>query len=76
LAFKINEAETEESSEDPVIPEPPPSVSNPKTRKAPTPQSRNEAGPSREQPWKDIDPSTFELLETPFKRVRAEFTNL
>ena len=37
---------------------------------------RHEAGPSREQPWKDIDLTNFELSETPFQRVRAELTHL
>jgi hypothetical protein len=38
---------TEESSEDPVIPEPPPSAPTPETRRAAAPQPRNEAGPNR-----------------------------
>ena len=38
--------------------------------------TRSEAGPSRETPWKDIDLSSFEYPETPFKRVQEEITNL
>jgi hypothetical protein len=45
-------------------------------RKATAPQPRNEAGPNRKQSWRDIDLSTWELPETPFKRVRAKLTNL
>ena len=48
----------------------------PETRKAATLQPQNEANPSKEQPWRDIDLSTFELPETPFKRVWEEATNL
>jgi hypothetical protein len=66
---KITETKMEEFSEDPVIPKPPPSAPTPKTRRAATPQPRNEAGPSKEQPWKDIDLITWELPENPFKRV-------
>jgi hypothetical protein len=75
--IEITEAGSDESSGYPVIPEPPPAAPIPETRRAATPQPRNEAGPSKEQPWRDIDLSTFELLETPFKRARAELiTNL
>lgn len=74
--IKFTEARTEESLEDPVVPEPPPSAPVPEPRRATTPQPRHEVGPSREQHWKDIDLSNFELLETPFLQVRAELTHL
>ena len=76
LEIEITKAGTEESSEDPVNPKPPTSAPVPKTRRVAIPQPRNEAGPSRQQAWRDIDLSTWELPETPFKRVRAELTNM
>jgi hypothetical protein len=68
---ETTEAGTEESSEDLVIPEPPPFAPTLETRRAATPQPNNKVGPNREQPWKDIDLTTWELPEIPFKRVRA-----
>ena len=47
-----------------------------KVRKPTSPPPRQEAGPSREIPWKDIDLSTFKFPEAPFKRVRDELTEL
>jgi hypothetical protein len=84
--LELTEAETKESSEGPVAPKPPlpdpipalapaPSLV-PKTRKAATPRPRDEGGPSREQPWRNINPATWEPPEAPFKRVRAELTNM
>ena len=55
----IMEAETEESSEDPVIPKPPPFAPVPETRIATTPQPHHKAGPIRHQPLKDIDLAIF-----------------
>src|SRR5450631_1045314 len=72
---EVAETGTEDSS-DTSVPEPPPVSSPPKVRKPASPPPRQEAGPSREIPWKDIDLSTFEFPETPFKRVRDELTEL
>jgi hypothetical protein len=68
---ELTEAGTEESSEDLVAPEPPlpdpiltsaPAPSPvPEPRRAATPQPRHEASPTREQPWRNIEPSTWEL---------------
>jgi hypothetical protein len=74
--FEVRESGTEESSGDPVIPEPPPAAPTPDSRTTAAPQPRNEDGSSREPQWKDIDLSSFEFPETPFKRVREELTNL
>ena len=73
---EVTEAGTKESSGDPAIPEPPPSAPVPEPKRATTPQPHYDAGPSREQPWRDIDFSNFELPETPFQRVKAELTHL
>ena len=73
---KIRGAGTKESLEDLVVPEPPPFASVPKTRRAATPQPRQEVGPNREQPSKDIDLSNFELPKIAFQRVRAELTHM
>jgi hypothetical protein len=68
---KLMEAGMEESSEDHVAPEPP--LPDPIPTPAPThshvseprrvaaPQPQHEAGPTREQPWRNIEPSTWEL---------------
>ena len=72
---EVPETGTEDSS-DTAVPEPPPVLSPPKIRKPTSPSARQEAGPSREVPWKDIDLSTFEFPEAPFKRVRDELTEL
>ena len=70
------EAGTEESLSDPTILKLPPAVPTPDIRKAATPQPRTEAGPSREPYCRDIDMSSFEYPETPFKRVQDELTHL
>ena len=72
----MREAGTEESLIDPVVLEPPPIAPTLDPRRITTPQPRDEAGPSREPHWKDIDLSFFEYLETPFKQVREELTHL
>ena len=41
-----------------------------------SPPPRQEAGPSREAPCRDIDMSTFEFPDGPFKRVWEELTEL
>ena len=68
LEVEVAETGTQDSS-DTVVPEPPPSSPNPKIRKLASPPSRQEAGPSREVPWRDINLSTFEFPDAPFKRV-------
>ena len=65
LGPEVEMAETGmEDSSDTTVPEP----------TSPPPQP--EAGPNWEIPWKDIDLSTFEFPEAPFKRVRDELTEL
>jgi hypothetical protein len=46
--FEVREARTEESSGNPVIPEPPPAATAPDSRTTAALQPRNEAGSSRE----------------------------
>ena len=82
VAYKLGpdseakEAGTEKLLSNPVVPEPPPTAPAPEPRKMVAPQPRNEAGPSMELHWRDIDLSSFEYPETPFKRVREELTKL
>ena len=71
----VPETGTEDSS-DTVVPEPPPVSSPPRVRKPTSPPARQEARPSRKVPQKDIDLSTFELPEAPFKRFRDELTEI
>jgi hypothetical protein len=85
---ELMKAGTEESSEDPAAPEPllPDPIPIPalapafahvlETRRTAAPLPREEGGPTREQPWRNINPATWEPLETPFKRVRAGLTNM
>jgi hypothetical protein len=82
----LTESGSEESSEDPVAPEPtlpdlipipaPTSTPVPETRRAATPRPRDEGAPTREQPWRNINPATWEPPEHPFKKVRAELSAL
>ena len=65
-----------EDSNDTAVPEPPPASPPPKVQKPTSLPPRQEAGPNREISWKDIDLSTFEFPEVPFKRVRDELTEL
>ena len=60
-------AKTEESLSDPTIPEPSPATPTPNSRKTAAPQPRDEASPSRGPHWRDINLSSFEYPETPFK---------
>ena len=73
---ELTEAGTEESLSDLAVPEPPPTAPTPDSRRAATPQPQNEAGPSRVLHWRDIDMSSFEYPETPFKRIQEELTHL
>jgi hypothetical protein len=85
---ELTEVGMEESSEDPAAPEPPlpdpipvrapaPAPAPvPETRRTATPRPREEGAPMREQPWKNINPATWEPPESPFKKVRAKITNL
>ena len=70
---KMAETRTEDSS-DTAVPEPPSVSPPPKVRKPTSLPPLPEAGPSREIPWKDINLSTFEFPEAPFKRVWDELT--
>jgi hypothetical protein len=84
----LEESRSEESSEGPAAPEPtlpdplpvpalaPVSTRVPKTRRAPTPRPRDEGAPTREQPWRNINPATWEPPEHPFQKVRAELSAL
>ena len=77
LGPEVEMAETRtEDSSDTAVPKPPPASPPPKVRKPTSPPPRPEAGPSWEIPWKDIDLSTFEFPEAPFKHVRNELTEL
>ena len=77
LGPEVEMAETgTEDSSDIAVPEPTPASPPPKVRKPTSPPPRPEAGPSRENSRKDIDLSTFEFPEAPFKRVRDELTEL
>ena len=77
LGPEVEMAETgTEDSSDTAIPELTPASPPPKIRKPTFPPPRPEAGPNREIPWKDIDLSTFEFPEAPFKRVWDELTEL
>ena len=73
--IEIAEIGTEDTN-DTAVPEPPPTSSPPKVQKPASPPPRQEAGTSREVPWRDIDLSTFEFLETIFKHFREELTEL
>ena len=66
LDVEVTKARTEESSGDLAVLEPSPFTPVPEPRRATNPQPRHDAGPSREQPWRDIDLSNFELPETLF----------
>jgi hypothetical protein len=83
---ELTEAGSEESSEDPVAPEPPlpdpipvpaPTLAPvPDTRRTATPRPRDEGAPTRKQPWRNINPATWEPPGHPFKKVRAGITTL
>ena len=73
---ELTKVGTVESLSNPAVLEPPPAAPTPDSRRAATPQPQNEAGPSRVPHWRDIDLSSFEYPETPFKRVREELTYL
>jgi hypothetical protein len=88
----LEESGSEESSKGPAAPEPtlpdlvpdpehvpnlaPISARVPETRRAPTPRPRDEGAPTREQPWRNINPATWEPPEHPFQKVRAEISAL
>ena len=56
LGSKVKVAKTKtENSSDTTVPEPPPSSPTPKIQKPASPLPRQEVGPSREAPWKDVD---------------------
>jgi hypothetical protein len=74
----LEESGSEELSEGPAAPEPtlpnlvpvpapaPASARVPKTRRAPTPRPQDEGAPTREQPWRNINPTTWEPPKHPF----------
>jgi hypothetical protein len=82
---ELTETGSKESSEDHVAPEPPlpdpipipapAPAPAPETRNTATPRPREEGAPTKEQPWRNINPATWEPPEAPSKRVRAELTN-
>jgi hypothetical protein len=62
-----------------LVPAPAPAPSSARvleTRRAPTPRPRDEGAPTREQPWRNINPTTWEPPEHPFQKVRAELSAL
>ena len=63
-------------SSDTAVPEPPPTSPPPEIRKSASPPPQHDAGIHREVPWRNIDLSTFEFPEAPFKRVHDELTEL
>ena len=66
---EVVETGTEDSS-DTAVTEPAPTSPTPKIRKPtspPPPPPGQEAGPSREALWKDVDMSTWDFLETPLQ---------
>ena len=72
---EITEAGTKKLSDHAVL-ETPLVAPTPDSRKPTAPEPRQEAGPSKEPHWRDIDMSSFEYPEPPFKRVREELTDL
>jgi hypothetical protein len=80
------------TSSDPIIPDAPPSSPgspHPMRVPSPSPSSRRpvspppppqqpypEAGPSREAPWRNVDLSSWDFPENPFKRVHDELDEL
>jgi hypothetical protein len=80
------------TSSDPIIPEAPPSSpGSPPPMRAPSPapssrrpaspppppqQPHPEAGPSRTSPWRNVDLSSWDFPENPFKRVHDELDEL
>jgi len=82
----LGESGSEESSEgpaalEPALPDPVPaptlvSAHVPETRRAPTPQPQVGGVPTREQPWRNVNPATWEPPEFPFERVKADVTTL
>jgi hypothetical protein len=48
----------------------------PETRRPPTLRPQEEGAPTREQPWRNINPATWEPPEHPFMKVKAEITAL
>ena len=77
LGPEVGMAETgTEDSSDTAILEPPPASPPPKVRKPASPPPCQETESSQKIPWNDIDLSTYEFPEAPFKRVRDELTEL
>ena len=72
---ELTEVGTEESLNALAVHEPPPLAPTLEARRTAT-QPRTRAGPSKEPHWRDIDLSSFEYLETPFKRVWEELAHL
>jgi hypothetical protein len=80
------------TSSDPANPEAPPSSpGSPPSKRAPSPapsprraaspplpppETHPEAGPSRASPWRNVDLSSWEFPETPFKRAYEEMDEL
>ena len=58
------------------VPELPLAVPTPESRRPAATLTRDEPGPSWEPHWRDIDKSSFEYPETPFKRIREEIIHL
>ena len=89
VAYKLQPVVADTStSSDPIIPEappsspgsPPPSFRRPNSPPPPPPHHHPEAaGPSRTQPdtpWRNVDLSAWDFLETPFKRIYDDMADL
>jgi hypothetical protein len=82
----LAESGSEESSEGPAalelaLPDPvhvhapaPVFAHVPETRRPPTLRPQEEGAPTREQPWRNINPATWEPPEHPFMKAKAEIT--
>ena len=73
---ELTKAEIEESLNDRAIPQPPLAKPAPDSKKTAVPQPWDEACPGREPHWRDTNLCSFEYMETPFKWVREELTDL
>jgi hypothetical protein len=92
VAYKVRPLVADSStSSDSIIPEAPPSPGSLQPARAPSPapsprrpispppppqQPHPEAGPSRASPWRNMDLSSWDFPETPFKRVYDELDEL
>ena len=90
VAYKLQpEAGETETSSDPIIPDAPPSTPGspqplprpifpppPSYPPSPPPTHHPEAGPSGEATWRNVDPSAWDFLDNPFRRVQEGLEEL